>query len=370
MGEMAKKIARHLDEQGLQLDVERGLSRLRSATDVPTSKRNLWWLAAIVPLALAALFISWPRPDGGLTYVVEHGRLLFSDGSRFTIDEGAGAQVVAVDARGAEVRIERGAIVADVVHRPKGRWRVSAGPFMVRVTGTTFRVAWDEKSEVFALSMREGSVVLSGPVVGDHREVRAPEEITVRMRDGELKVGSAHDVSDEETAPSEPEAHAGVPVRAPTVPKAERPARRQSRLQVDPAQAASASPPSAAELLATAQEARLKGDGAAAARALLLLTERYPHSVEAQTALFLSGKLAFDGGRHSHAVSALQSYLGSAPTGTFAGEARVLLILALDGAGRHGEAQTMARAYLAQHPGGAHTPRIRKVLSRTKAPRP
>lgn len=359
-------VARHLEAHGPKLDAKRGLRRLRAAKRQGSPQR--WLFAALVPLVLVAVWLSWPRtaPQGPapLSYVVERAGLRFSDGTRIDMGDDARAQVMRIDEHGADVALERGAVTAAVSHREGARWQVAAGPFTVRVTGTEFTVSWDAEDEVFALSMHDGSVVVSGPVIGQARELRAPDEIVVHAREGRVRLGPA----DPDPAP-EVSARTPEPERATQsapAPKKDWRARladgERGEAMAMLKEAGALDREDAAGLMLIAQTARLTGDAALAARALQRLEQRFPDSVEAATAAFLRGKLHFDAGRHGDAISLFQQYLRAAPGGTFAREARVLLILSLHATGRRDEARTLAEGYLAQHPDDAHAARLRQLV--------
>ena len=52
-----------------------------------------------------------------------------------------------------------------VIHRPKARWSVEAGPFVVQVTGTTFDVRWSNTDGVLRVRLINGVVSVHGPLV-------------------------------------------------------------------------------------------------------------------------------------------------------------------------------------------------------------
>ena len=62
----------------------------------------------------------------------------FSDGSEVRLEPKARAQVARVAETGAEVVIESGRALVDVVPREGGNWRVRSGPFTTIVKGTRF----------------------------------------------------------------------------------------------------------------------------------------------------------------------------------------------------------------------------------------
>src|SRR5439155_23387275 len=62
----------------------------------------------------------------------------FSEGTVVEVKPLSRARVVDTDRYGASIALESGSLSADVVHKPQSAWRLIAGPFAVRVTGTRF----------------------------------------------------------------------------------------------------------------------------------------------------------------------------------------------------------------------------------------
>lgn len=89
--------------------------------------------------------------------------LTFSDGSSIVLQGGGRARVLTADANGAHVLLEAGQAEVSITHRDHGtHWDFEAGPFRVLVTGTQFLLAWNPAQQALALSMKQGSVVVSG----------------------------------------------------------------------------------------------------------------------------------------------------------------------------------------------------------------
>ena len=89
--------------------------------------------------------------------------LRFSDGSQVTLPPRAQAHVDALDAHGATVALEEGTVDVSVVHRAHTRWSIRVGRYDIRVTGTKFSAGWDRRSDALTVTMREGSVEVTGP---------------------------------------------------------------------------------------------------------------------------------------------------------------------------------------------------------------
>lgn len=157
-----------------------------------------------VVIALGAGFALRPRP---LSFALMEGEgragregewisageardvaLRFSDGSRFALAPASQARVAAIVPEGARLVLERGAVEAAVVHRPRGAWDLDAGPFTVHVTGTRFRVAWVPEVERLDLVLIEGSVRVTGPLLEGGRAVVAGETLEVRVKEHRLEV--------------------------------------------------------------------------------------------------------------------------------------------------------------------------------------
>src|SRR6185312_5455185 len=87
--------------------------------------------------------------------------------------------------------LERGRLQASVVHREGTRWTLGVGPFEVLVTGTRFHVAWTPETETFRLDLEQGSVRVSGPLVGEQRAVSAGQTLTITCKERKLELTSA-----------------------------------------------------------------------------------------------------------------------------------------------------------------------------------
>ena len=380
----------------------------------------VWVLAATLAAAVVILLVR--RPSEALRFEVGEGErgtvgawvaappratsaVRFSDGSRLVLAPAARARVTAVDADGAEIHLERGALEASVVHRSHTRWAVRGGPFLVRVIGTRFTLAWDPAAERLDLTLHEGAVTLSGPVVGEARAVRAGERISItapipaapgaslqpgalQAPEGRLEVGPLEG-STTALSPSSAIPGAPPPVTLPGAPP--RPAASEAPSAAPAAEEAPgwrslAEKARYKEALAAAEAdgfdtlcaaaaardlrrlgdvARLGGSPARAHQAFTTLRSRFPGSSEAAAAAFLLGRAAQDGRRdHGAAADWFTRYLGEAPGGEFAAQAAGRLVEARDALGDQAGARAAAERYLAAYPGGAHAAYARSVLSR------
>lgn len=107
--------------------------------------------------------------------------IVFSDGSTVKLSPGSRARVRRLSAVGASVELEHGEATVHVHHGSETRWALEAGPFVVHVIGTRFRVQWEPSEEVFALEVFEGAVRLSGPR-GTRHVSRSDGEVRAKLR--------------------------------------------------------------------------------------------------------------------------------------------------------------------------------------------
>jgi transmembrane sensor len=377
------------------------------AAPPPRSKTRSIALASALAAALLAALVLVLRPSplafdlgpAGAGHVgewiaapVETALLLrFSDGSRVVLDPRSRARVTASFAAGAQLTIERGSLDAAVVHRQDTRWRVDAGPFSVHVTGTHFTVRWDPETEAFAVHLLDGSVLVTGPLLGEGRAVSTGETLDVSVKDARMHLATSETLTASPPAPSPP-APASSPGAALAVAEAPSARASASPLVAPSPPPPSASPPwrklasagryadawrgaesegfddlcrraSAADLLALADAARFGGGASRAREPLTALRARFPGTREAGLAAFLLGRIAFDQA-HAPADAArwFTTYLAEQPGGSFAREAAGRLIEARERTGDSAGAREAARRYLAAYPDGAHAERARSLL--------
>ena len=361
---------------------------------------------ATVAIAAAAL-VAWPREPaisfsvGASTEPGTVGQwvapeadtpvdLRFSEGTLVTLASGARVRVTDAAPDGATLLIERGSIHAAITHRgPDTRWSVKAGPFEVRVTGTSFDARWDPATETFELAMLEGSVLVSGPRLPSGRPVVAGEHLLVSTTHMELRAGAAPAARPAACAspatlapqPALTAAPSSEPTSTPAPTTsgldAGRPAASSSsaaepaswkalakagkyREAMDAAEAAGfsveLSRASASELLSLADAARFSGRPARAKEALLAARKRGSRGSSA----FLLGKIAADQLRSpGEAATWFETYLQEEPGGALAEQAlgRLLEMRKRDpGAGR-----VIAERYLARYPNGAYAALARSL---------
>jgi hypothetical protein len=307
----------------------------------------------------------------------------FSDGSELQLSPGARVRVTTTSATGADVLIERGSVHAAVAH-PNGagtaRWALRAGPFEVRVTGTTFDAAWDPMAETFELTMIEGRVLVTGPGLPPDRTVVGGERLVVSVRDGRMvlssvAVTSAVTSSDGAPAPSvspgpaaDPEAAAPsvsvvVAATPPPMPAwKELATKGRYRDAFAAAEAAGFGVEiervPAGDLLMLADAARFSGSPGRAREALLAARRRF--GSKGQSA-FLLGKISADQlGSPGEAVGWFETYLREEPGGPLAEQA-LGRILDLSRRGSSEAGQRAAARYLARYPDGSYAALARSL---------
>lgn len=411
---LGRRVADALDEHAVER--RRSVERARQGyLDVAVrgparSRRGVFALAAVLAALVLGIgvfaasgkrplaFTAGDQPGVVQTWVAapsEHGvPIRFSDGTLLRLEPSSRARVVAVDARGASLALESGSLHADVVHSDQSAWRVIAGPLTVRVTGTRFDVRWSASAEEFSVAVLEGSVVISGAVVGPDRPVRAGETLRVFVAERRLELASTAELAARErvqpddrgrnSLPSTPKAEEAIakapdesgsgPARtsaSPTAPRAPdwRELARKGSLREAFAAAeasgfeAACQSASPAELLQLGDGARLAGNPALAKQALTRLRRAFPSDPRQAAAAFALGKVAFDQ-THAYAEAAewFATSIREQPAGSLAREAAGRLIEARRRAGDDAGARRAAESYLGRYPDGPHADLARSLV--------
>jgi hypothetical protein len=413
----------------------RGRERLQSALEraaLPLAPRP-WWLipAAAVPLLVilgAVLF----RPAAPLSFTIDGappsesyvragpgGAIArFSEGTEIGFERGARGRITAVTARGARVNIEEGGAHFRVVHLPGAEWSAEAGPFVVAVTGTEFNLTW--RAERLDLVMRDGSVIVRGPLASGGIALHGGQHLMVDLARGELTLAEPKSAAGPQAAES-PGAPATTPTqaspstaahRAPGSPSLSSSLLDSSLGSAAPAPTASALPSAAAasaaapssepgrpaaapslrervargdfagviadaegrgidaaidassldDLAALADAARYAGRTDLARRALLAERSRFKSSAEARSAAFLLGRMS-EAGSPAAAISWYDQYLSESPHGPLAPEALGRKMVAVKSSAGRDAARPVAEAYLARHPQGAFAAAAVEILA-------
>jgi TolA-binding protein len=315
--------------------------------------------------------------------------LTFSDGTHIVLQQSAQARVTELTPRGAHVVLERGSLVASVVHQAQTHWEVQAGPFSIFVRGTQFNLRWSPETSTLVLELTGGLVDVVGPGLGAPHPVKAGERLRIaaeasgwRMEASDIAQAAAtSDVRNMDVLPSTegaqeaPGGSSAVVPNAQKGPDAYKPgwqelatagnyvesravARRQGLQRI-------CSTGSVGELTRLAQVARLAGDAETARTALRSVRERFAGSAEAAMATFDLGRLAFDtSGRFLEAAHWFKDYLREFPHGRLAREATGRLIESLERGGDHKGACEVANEYLLKYPTGPHAGLAHRLLNR------
>jgi transmembrane sensor len=405
---LGRELARAQDEQVRgSVDMERGRALLLGSFTAKSRRPLVVALVAAAALTLALSFSLLRRDPVPLEYRVggasESGRLqqpllssaneelklAFSDGTELALLGQTEARVVSTDHRGATLRVERGTVRAAVAHRKDTQWQVRIGPFAIDVLGTRFETSWHAETQHFSLFLKEGSVSVSGPIVGTKRVVSAGETLDVSCREGELallrarsdtvaapppapappptsSVATAEPAGERGTLASPPRASASTPEGFPDFRRLAR--SNQYALALDAAERAGfetiCRTGKPLDLLLLGDTARLAGNARRAEQAYQSVRARFGGSDAAQAA-FLLGRLAFDErGAFAEAARYFALTLLEEPSGAFSREAAGRLVESLDRSGDVTGARAAAQRYLERHPDGPHAKLSRALLAR------
>ncbi len=383
------------------LSEDAGFARLQARRAAATP--SVWskgWLAGGVALASAgalAAVLLYPAEPPAITFEVAGGslaasgkivgqegtRIRFSDGSEATLSQGTEARVRNVTEHGAEVLLERGSMRVSIAKKPEASWKVAAGPYDVRVTGTAFDVSWSAQAQAFDLRMQTGAVIVTGPLAQSGILLKAGQHLFGGVAEGRLTLegGEAAAQAQPPTAalpePSpEPEPTPALPTPAPGA-TAIAPSRSGSEPHAWTKQVAQGrfndvleqaeqrglartlDTGSLEELSALADAARYAGRGAIAKRVLLAERQRFPTSNAARDAAFFLGRLAEDSG--SGAVEWYERYVAESPRGAYASQAfgrKMMLLYKQRGVSA---AKPIADDYLSRYPNGPYAAAARKI---------
>jgi transmembrane sensor len=424
--DLGRHLAREQDALRARSNVRAEVRARLDALELPEVQRRSWllWLgapAAASCVAAALVLLLWPGARGPQALEVRIGEearlgsagtwveapeaaavaMRFSDGTRVDVAPESRARIAELSPNGAHLLLENGLVQVHVKHRAQAAWRISAGPFAVKVTGTRFDVRWNPEQDAFELDLREGHVEISGCVFGQSYELNAGQRAIASCRQGRLRVGSHAELAAQAAHEAEPAPAAPAPavVAAPAAPPPPAanpsPATQAKPAAGRPAAAHSRSSPAArtplrasdgwralakagryadalaaahssgfaaecrradpADLILLSDLARYGRDYDDAAAALRLLRQRFAGSRQAAQAAFALGKLEFDqDGSYAEAAGWFRTYLRERPGGALAREASGRLLEATVRSGDNAAARELAAQYLRDFPNGPH----------------
>ena len=324
--------------------------------------------------------------------------LRFEDGTVIKLGSETRGRLGNVDGHGAQVAIENGSAHVSVVHKPKARWLINAGPYLITVHGTVFSASWDESQQRLDVKMERGLVSVSGPVTNGPISVRAGQALTVKLKRSQvlLRDLDRDDVvasldADADADLDAPSADLTPPsvalaLTAPTpavrtrVASLQAKAARQPRLKTWTAALSAGDFDTILEdaerdightlatrgtedLAALADAARYRRHDDVARRALLAQRRRFAGSPRAADAAFFLGRLDENGGRgHGPALAWYERYLDEAPRGSYVAEALGRKMIAVEEIHGAAAARNVAEQYLRRFPRGSYAGAARALL--------
>ncbi len=395
---------------------------VEAAVSEPRRQRRMWLgaagavLAVVLPLAVVVARTSRVDAPASLTFSAgasgnpgavgtyytapdsQSLPLAFSDGSRVSLDRNAGLRVTETDRARTAVLLETGSADFDIVHHDRRSWDVLAGPYRVHVTGTAFRLSWDASERWLRLTMRNGSVIVTGPGIETGVTVKDGGQFETRVTTGvTVPSDTAARASEEKVLPPKVDAPASVeprdrraagpalkadgasqlgPSGTTEVPKPETkappaatatPSAREGGGTYDAVVARAESSgisgylasESATELRLLADAARFTGRLGLCERALHAIRVRFPSTPDAAWASFLLGKLSEDSGKLRQSIGYYQDALGS--ESSLRAEALGRKMMALHHLGEHTQAEALARQYLDRYSDGPYARQAREL---------
>lgn len=394
-GELVR-LARQELQGDTVLSDEAGFARLQARMERPRAWWSTPWLAGGVALASAGALVALVvlrHPAPQLTYEVADGvardghvvaregtRIRFSDGSEARLTSGTEAQIQNVTDHGAEVVLTRGSMRVHIAKKPQAAWKVAAGPYDVRVTGTAFDVSWSSQAQTFDLKMETGAVIVTGPLAASGILLKAGQHLFSGVTQGRLTVdgGVQPSAGEPSTVTPPSEAPAEPPSVAPAHPSPNPPAPRSSAeahawtrevaqghfnaVLTEAEQRGldrTLSSGTLEELSALADAARYAGRSAVAKRVLLAERQRFASSAAARDAAFFLGRIAEDSG--GGAGEWYARYLEESPRGAYASQALGRQMMLLYQQRGRAAAEPMALEYLSRYPNGPYAAAARKI---------
>jgi TolA-binding protein len=384
------------------LSDEAGFARLQLRQAQPAASWVMGWLvggAALVSAGALALVLSLRAHDERLTFEVagaalsadghivgkEGTRIRFSDGSEASLTSGAEAQVENLTEHGADVVLTRGSMRVHIAKKPQAAWKVAAGPYDVRVTGTAFDVSWSKQSQAFDLRMETGAVIVTGPLARAGIALKAGQHMFGGVAEGRLTVEGAGTLpaavgaaaamrepnqASDNSAPAQlspsPAPHPSAEAHTWTRQVAQGHFTTVLEEAEQRGLERTLGTGSLEDLAALADAARYAGRNPLATRVLSAERQRFPGSSAARDAAFFLGRIAEDSG--GGAVEWYERYVSESPRGPYASQAfgrKMMLLYKQRGASA---ARPVAAEYLNQYPNGPYAAAARKIDQESTTP--
>jgi TolA-binding protein len=287
---------------------------------------------------------------------------------------------------GAEVLLENGRARVEVVHRPKTDWRILAGPYTVRVTGTSFEVGFEERTQTLEVIMRSGTVLVEGPGISNPVEIQGAQRFTHRAglpeaSNGSLRLPSSEpgtqpqaSVTSEPTSPGAPQAvarpsgNAGNGSTNGSGPASWAALAARGHYQAVLEQAdrlgigKALNTTKATDLMALGHAARFSGRTDLAARAYQATRARFGGTSDAANAAFFLGRMV-EGQSPNMAIGWYERYVSEAPRGTWVAEAWGRRVVLLKKTGAQEAALEAARQYQERFPKGPYAGVAREMTT-------
>lgn len=381
---------------------EKGYRAFISAIDQETPQRRwpaaIRWAVSLSVAATAVFALWWIRTDRAttLSFTVGHEHtpgtvggwitappdksvpVDFSDGTRLALEPNTRARIGLYQLTAARIVLEAGSARVSVVHRERVQWRVDAGPFSVRVTGTRFKVSWNPELQLFEVTLREGAIIAEGPVLNQGQTVGRGQTLRVSLPRAMALLASTNALpsyrdwvaSMRSDANKDRDNESKFTSEAQTESRRKRANGSDVRWMELAEQGHYEAALGAAEergfhrlcrslgvasLVRLAEVARFAGRVDRTEEALLVLRKRFPKHRESAIAAYTLGLAAFDQKRDYHeAEKWFEVYLRQQPSGPLAREALGRLMEAQYRLGRKPNAKHTARRYLDQYSDGPH----------------
>jgi hypothetical protein len=323
----------------------------------------------------------------------------FSNGTVIDMAPRSRARLLDLDSKRTHVLLEYGRANVRVARRPGAGFKLSVGPFRIRVTGTRFDVRWNPDLDEFKLYLAEGHLEVSGCVFGQGYRMKANQRVYASCKSGRFGLIEGRPQEAEELAMQETVNGNSVSKPRASLPEAARPAAKREiigpTLPVSTSAAGRAvtwrtlakqgkyvqafalaeaagfesqcALANAIDLWMLADAAHFAGAVKNEAYALKLLRNRFPETSLASLAAYSLGRLEFDTrGSYRKSAQWFEVYLKEERSGPLTREAKGRLIEASFRAGDVARARRLAVAYLRDYPSGPHTGLAKSLLETTE----